>query len=220
MSGAALSGRQRALLACGVVGPLLFIVVFLIEGATRADYDPWQHFVSSLSHGARGWIQITSFVLCGGLVLCFAVGLRRELRSGRGSRWITASVGIFGISLVAAGLLVTDPLLGYPPGAPSTPTLEGALHMLFSLFAFAALASACLGMARRFARDRARRGWSLYSAVTGVAVVLLFVTTSAVAALDPEGPAGLIQRITIVTGWGWVALLAVRLLRRPPVLRP
>jgi hypothetical protein len=30
----------RVLLACGVIGPLLFIIVFLIEGATRPGHKP------------------------------------------------------------------------------------------------------------------------------------------------------------------------------------
>jgi hypothetical membrane protein len=41
----------RFLLACGTVGPLVFIVVFLIEGATRPSYSTWHQFVSSLSLG-------------------------------------------------------------------------------------------------------------------------------------------------------------------------
>src|SRR5213082_3059636 len=39
----------RLLLACGVIGPLLFIIVFLIEGATRPGYSAWRHAVSQLS---------------------------------------------------------------------------------------------------------------------------------------------------------------------------
>jgi hypothetical protein len=29
----------RLLLLCGIIGPLLFVVVFLVEGATRPDYN-------------------------------------------------------------------------------------------------------------------------------------------------------------------------------------
>jgi hypothetical protein len=42
------SARTRALLACGVIGPLLFISVFLLEGATRPGYSAWRHVVSAL----------------------------------------------------------------------------------------------------------------------------------------------------------------------------
>ncbi len=204
----------RLLLACGAVGPLLFIVVFLIEGATRPNYSAWHHFVSSLSLGEQGWMQIANFVVCGALVLCFAVGLRRVLCPGKGSTWGPILLGIFGLSLIGAGLYVTDPILGYPPGAPSTPTVGGALHVLVSLVAFSSLTAACLVLARRFAGDPAWRGWALYSVATGILVVLFFILADVVASPDPQAPAGLFQRLSIITGWGWVALLALRLMHR------
>ncbi len=67
----------RLLLACGAVGPLLFIAVFLIEGATRPNYSTWHNVVSSLSQGEQGWMQMTNFIVCGALVLFFAIGTSR-----------------------------------------------------------------------------------------------------------------------------------------------
>jgi hypothetical membrane protein len=204
----------RLLLACGAIGPLLFIVAFLIEGATRPNYSAWHHFVSSLSQGEGGWMQITNFLLCGVLVFCFAIGLRRVLHSGKGSTWGPILLGIFGLCLIGAGLFVTDPLLGYPPGEPSTPTLHGVLHMLLSLVAFIALPAACFVLARRFAGDPVWRGWAFYSIATGILVVVFFIITDLVASLNPNGPAGLFQRLSIIIGWGWISLLALRLMSK------
>ena len=204
----------RLLLACGAIGPLLFIVVFLIEGATRPNYSAWHHFVSSLSLGEGGWMQITNFLICGVLVLCFAIGLRRVLHPGKGSTWGPILLTIFGLCLIGAGLFVTDPLLGYPPGVPSTPTLHGVLHMLLSLVAFIALPAACFVLARRFAGDPALRGWVFYSLATGILVIVFFIITDLVASLNPNGPAGLFQRLSIIIGWGWIALLAFRLMSK------
>jgi hypothetical protein len=210
----------RLLLACGAIGPLLFIVVFLIEGATRPNYSAWHHFVSSLSQGEQGWMQITNFLICGILVLFFAIGLRRVLHPGKGSTWGPILLGIFGLCLIGAGLFVTDPLLGYPPGAPSTPTFHGVLHELLSLVAFASLIAACFVLARRFAGDPAWRGWAFYSIATGILVAVFFIMTDVVASLNPNGPAGLIQRISIIIGWGWIALLAFRLMsKKSPIGR-
>jgi hypothetical membrane protein len=212
------SGEQslglRLLLACGAIGPLLFIVMFLIEGATRPNYNAWHHFVSSLSQGELGWMQITNFLMCGVLVLCFAIGLRRVLHPGKGSTWGPLLLGIFGLCLIGAGLFVTDPILGYPPGAPSTPTLHGTIHVLLSLVAFIALPAACFVLAGRFAGDPAWRGWAFYSLATGILVIVFFITTDLVASLDPNGPAGLFQRVCIIIGWGWIALLAFRLMSK------
>jgi hypothetical protein len=203
----------RLLLACGAIGPLLFIVVFLIEGATRPDYSAWHNFVSSLSLGEQGWIQITNFLICGALVFCFAIGLRRVLYPGKGSVWGPILLGIFGLCLIGAGLFVTDPILGYPPGAPSTQTLHGILHMdVFSFVVFISLPAACFVLARRFAGDPAWRGWAFYSIATGILVVVFFISADLAASPNPNAPTGFFQRLSIITGWGWIALLALRLM--------
>jgi hypothetical membrane protein len=45
------SPSTRALLTAGVVGPVAFVVTFLIEGATRPGYSAFRNYVSSLSLG-------------------------------------------------------------------------------------------------------------------------------------------------------------------------
>ena len=39
----------RLLITGGAIGPLLFVIVLLIEGATRPGYSAWHNFGSSLS---------------------------------------------------------------------------------------------------------------------------------------------------------------------------
>ena len=68
-----------ALLVCGAIAGPLFVIAFLIEGATRADYNPLRHPVSSLALGDNGWTQTANFIITGLLMLAFAVGLRRAL---------------------------------------------------------------------------------------------------------------------------------------------
>src|SRR5919198_970666 len=139
----------RPLLAGGAIGPLLFIVVFLIEGATRPHYSVWQDAVSALSLGEGGWMQITNFIVCGALVFGFAIGLRRVLRTGRGSTWGPILFGIFGLCLIGAGIFVTDPGLGYPHEASTiTLTVRGTIHSLITLFGFISLIAACFVLAR------------------------------------------------------------------------
>jgi hypothetical protein len=67
----------KRLLACGAIAGPLFVLVFLVEGATRANYDPLRLPVSSLELGPHGWTQSANFVVAGLLTLAFAVGLRR-----------------------------------------------------------------------------------------------------------------------------------------------
>ena len=108
--------RTRLLLACGAVGPPLFIVAFLVEGATRAGYSPLRHPVSSLSIGDYGWTQRLNFVVTGLLIIAFALGLRPALRRYGAGIWAPLLVGLVGLGLIGAGVFVADPLSGYPPG--------------------------------------------------------------------------------------------------------
>jgi len=209
--------KTTTLLACGAVAGPLFIVAFLIEGATRADYNPLRHPVSSLALGDAGWTQVVNFVVTGLLMLAYAVGLRRALRPGPGSRWGPLLVGLYAIGLIGAGIFVTDPLSGYPPGTPDRLeyTTTGALHDLFSLPVFTALPVACVVFARAFGR-RGEPGWAAYSVITGVVFIVGFLLAS-VGFSQAEGwvdIAGLLQRMTITVGWVWLALLAVHVRRR------
>jgi len=209
----------RLLIVCGAIGPLLFIIVLLIEGATRPGYSAWHNYGSSLSLGPGGWMQIANFLVCGLLMLCFAIGLRQVFRTGRGSVWGPILLGVFGVGLMVAGVFVTDPSLGYPPGTHTSgpQTLHGTIHGVNAIITFGSLAIACFVMARRFAGDPNWKGWALYSLVTGVLVVASFIAAAVVSALDESGIlpgslTGLIQRIGIIAGWGWIALMALRLL--------
>ena len=210
--------RTKTLLACGIIGGPLFVATFLVEGATRVGYNPLRHPVSSLALGDAGWTQSVNFVVAGLLMLVFAVGLRRALRSFGGSIWGPLLVGVWGIGLLGAGVFPTDPVSGYPPGAPdrlTQYTWHGVLHDLFSLSAFVALAAACFVFGRRFAA-RGERGWAIYSAITGLAFAVAFVLSSAGFG-QAEGLvdlAGLFQRIAITIGFGWLTLLAIHSLNR------
>jgi len=205
----------KALLACGVIAGPLFVIAFLLEGTTRADYDPLRHPVSSLALGDSGWVQTANFVVAGLLTLAFAFGLRLALRPGKGSTWGPLLVGVWAIGLLGAGIFVTDPVSGYPPGTPGVApySWHGTLHDLFSLPAFVALGAACFVFGRRFAA-RGERGWATYLTASGLVFAIGFVLAS-VGFGQAEGLvdlAGLFQRIAVITGFGWLTLLAVHLL--------
>jgi hypothetical protein len=207
----------RLLLACGAIGPLLFILVFLAEDLTRPGYSPWRNFVSALSLSNQGWEQIANFLICGVLAFCFAFGLHQEFRTGPGRIWGPLLLGTFGLSLIVAGLFVTDPAQGYPPGVASTQTLHGIIHGTNAPIAFGSLTAAIFVMARRFLRDPVWRKWGMYSLFTGLLCIICFVASLTAAVLDengvlPNAPAGLFERISIIGGWAWISLLALWLL--------
>ena len=208
----------RVMLACGVIGPLFFIIVFLIQGALRGSgYSPLRHMVSALSIGGAGWIQSVNFFISGALILASAVGLRLSMHSSKRSIWGPFLIGLTGIGLIGAGIFTTDPMNGYPPGTPLVPTgrtTNGSLHDLFGVPVFLGLPVACFVFTRLFAR-LGERNWAAYSLLSGIGMLVAFVLTSVglnqVAGL--QNFAGLFQRLTIAIGFFWIALLAAHWLK-------
>lgn len=209
---------DSTLLACGVIAGPLFVLTFLVVGATRAGYDPMRHPVSSLALGPFGWVQTANFIIAGLLTSAFAVGLRRVLRPGRGATWGPLLIGIWALGLIGAGIFVTDPVSGYPPGTPDRlveySSMQAALHDFVSLLGFVSLAAACFVFTRRFA-STGERGWAVYSACSGVVfLIAMWLTNAAFAQVETLVDfGGLLQRIMVITAWTWLALLAVHLLR-------
>lgn len=214
------TGRARALLWCGVIGPVLFAAVFVVDGALRAGYDPLRHQVSYLSLGEGGWVQVASFFATGVLILSFAVGLRRVLSTGVGAVGAPTAIGVAAAGLLIAGVFSTVPAFGFPPGTPDGFPKDippsAYLHVLGAFGFFGGLAAACFVMWRRF-RAAGETAWAAYSIASAVGVLVFLGASSA----DPSGQpfipayAGLMQRVSIVVGLGWMAILAGSLLRRP-----
>jgi hypothetical protein len=77
-----LSSGQRQLAGwAGIIAPALFVTVFMIEGWIRPGYEPLNTFVSALSLGPRGWIQIANFISFGALFLAFTRAVAAEFQS-------------------------------------------------------------------------------------------------------------------------------------------
>jgi hypothetical protein len=208
------------LLRGGVVGAVGFVVVFLVEGFVRSGYDPVRLQVSYLSLGEDGWVQIAAFLAAGILVLGFALGVRRVLRGGIGATAVPIATGVAGAGLLIAGVFSTMPAFGFPPGTapgfPSQIVATAYVHVLGAVCFFGGLVSAQLLMARRMSADGAR-GAALASVAAAVLVLVFFGASSADSSGAPFFPAiaGLLQRISIIAGLGWVAALALWLLGRP-----
>ena len=207
---------MKKLLYVGVVGPLLFIVVFIVEGLTRPGYSAWRNFVSQLATGPGGWVQVVNFLVYGALMVGFAIGLRRALVKGRASIAAPVLFVAYGLALVTAGIFVSDPALGYPVGAPQVHTTHGLIHGLAGLVTFTLLTIASFVMAWRFAAESGR--WAVYSALTGLLIIACFIASNTFSVMDASGslanaPTGFVQRISIIGGWTWIAMVALHFIR-------
>ncbi len=205
----------RVLLSAGLIGPPLFCAVFLVEGAIHPAYSAWRDTVSLLSRGSQGWVQIANFLVFGALMIAFAFGLRARLRPGRAGTWGPALFGVFGVSLLLAGVFVSDPAGGGPivitghglaqTGSQAT-SAGGVVHNLSALVGFGSLTASTFVLARRF-RVEGRHRLAGYSRVSGVWIAALFL----LATQGPGGWPGLVQRASIAVGWLWITVIAAEL---------
>lgn len=216
LAAAAFRVHTRALLRCGVVAGPLFVGVFLVEGATRDNYDPMRHPVSSLALGSHGWIQAANFATAGGLYLCYTVGLSRASGAIAATRTGTVLVGASAAGLLGAAAFRTDPVSGYPPGTPAVPstrTTLGALHDLVSMPTFLGLPAAALVFGRAF-HKRGHPAWAAYSVASGLGMLATFGLASAGFSQQPGlvDVAGALQRVSVTLGFGWLSAVAIRTL--------
>jgi uncharacterized membrane protein len=207
-----LSPRTRVLVACSLVGPLLWTATYLIEGVTRPGYDAWQQPISALSLGPGGWVQQVNFVVFGVLTVLSAFGWYRILGSCRAAIGFPLFQSIAGLSLIGTGVFSLDPNPGYPPGAVLTAsTVHETLHVVFAYVVIFARAFGCFVLTPRLAREPGWRWWAVYSAITGVLIVFFFLRFIEY----NTGPlAGLAERISAGSHSLWSVLLTATLLFR------
>ena len=180
--------NPRTLLTLGALAGPLYVVVGLAQALTRDGFDPTKHAWSLLSNGDLGWIQITNFVVAGVLTVLGAIGLRSVL------------IGIYGVSLIGAGIFRADPAQGFPAGTTTdTMSWHGTLHFAVGGIGFLCLIAACVLLGRRYL-SAGRRGWAWFSWITG----FVFLAGFAGIASGSHGPTTIGFVIAVVLAWTWL----------------
>jgi hypothetical protein len=198
----------RSLLGYGVLAGPFYITVSLAQALTREQFDVTRHAWSLLSNGSLGWIQITNLVLTGLMILAAAVGLARAVPQ---SPWTARLVGVFGASMLAAGVLRADPAMGFPAGTPAGPgtvSWHGIGHLAAGGIGFLCVIAATYVLARRLPR-----GLAAYSRVSGT----LFLAGFAGIASGNQAPGftlGFVAAVVVI--FAWLAAMSVRLYRALP----
>jgi hypothetical membrane protein len=199
----------RTLLQCGIVAGPVFVATGLIQSFTIPGFDLTHHYLSQLSSGDLGWIQMANFAVSGVLTIAAAVGVRRALGGGTLGRLAPVLLGGFGVGLVAAGVFVADPAMGFPPGTPDAipahQSWHSVMHGVSAILSFAFLVAACFTLGYRFARQR-QWGWALYTVATGV------ISFGLPAVPNPWG--GVFLFVGAAVAWVWLAALSARLGRQ------
>src|SRR5262245_65175788 len=106
--------KNSMLLTSGMIAGPLFIIISLILAFTREGFNIVRHPASLLALGEFGWIQIANFILSGVLLIALAIGLRRAITTGVGSRWLPILLGLVAGAMIFGGVFSSVPDLGSP----------------------------------------------------------------------------------------------------------
>ncbi len=204
------SKYQQFAAMCGIVAPILFVGIFTFEGWIRPGYIPNEKYVSELSLGDRGLIQIINFIVFGVLFFIFARAVASEFRNKKVSQTGPTLITVFAVCLFLSGLFQMD-VMTIPPSQVS---LHGIIHGILGGIAFLLMPISCFVFFRRFNQDPT---WSSFATWTLLMSVLLSLTLALfiVASKFTFGRnifhnwLGLLQRMVLVPYLFWLFTFAL-----------
>ncbi len=210
----ALKDKRQLGAWAGMLAPIIFVMIFTIEGFLRPGYDIFTMYISELSFGPRGWIQITNFIITGILLLIFTRGITTEFTEGKASRAGPILFAIIGSFLAMSGPLVMD-----PRDAPWTLlTWHGIIHGILGAMVFILAAVTCFIFYRRFREDekwKSHKWWTLViGIVISASIILLSIADKSPTPNIFTALAGIIQRLIIIPFMVWIFTVALGLQRK------
>jgi hypothetical membrane protein len=191
--------RQRIYAICGIIAPILFALLVIVESFLRPGYSQIYNFISDLGVGPYGIIQNINFIIFGILSIGLALGLRGGLPAPQG-RALKAGVWlviIFGLSIIGAGIFPEDYLSQVP-------------HNLVSALGFITIIAAQL-LIWRGLRGADSAGWGRYrkySLISGLLSIILLLVLRVAIGGDYQGIA---QRAFLAVPWIWIAVSGLKL---------
>lgn len=198
----------RRLAMAGIVAPICFILLVIVQGLLQPDYSHIAMPISALAAWPAGWLQNLNFFVSGTLLAGFTISLHQAIQPTRFGLlgvllllgtciglWITALFPWIDMN----GVLIEPP--GHVVGAVTTFLTAGTGHVLLS---------------RRMRVDPHWRDLSAYVLGTGLVMLVLFFVLGGFA-IEEGTPlhrwAGLLQRVLVAIWFTCILVMARRALR-------
>jgi hypothetical membrane protein len=199
----------------GIIGPALFVSVFTIEGWLRPGYKPLKMYVSALSLGSRGWLQMANFIILGVLLFVFTRGVAAEFETGKASRGGLVLLTIIAILFIVSGPFRMDPM--FTPA--NQVTVHGTIHGIAGAIIFVLMPISCFVYLRRFRSDpkwHFLQGWTLALGIVTALALAVFSIVSKSPVLQNAfiNWLGLLQRTLIVPYMLWLFIFALGFLSK------
>jgi hypothetical protein len=206
---------RRLSVWAGVIAPLLFVSIFTIEGNLRPGYNAMSMYISALSLGSRGWIQIINFIILGSLIFIFTLGLSKEFTTGKASRG-----GIIALYILALLFFISGPFIMDPADTPASQlSVHGLIHGLSGGIVFLVMPITIFLFMRRIMDEKIWKSFRLWTILLGIIEVIGVILFTYVSKI-PTGTnpfldwLGLFQRIALIPFMIWLFLFSIQLLKK------
>ena len=140
------ASRVRTLALAGVVGPVLFTVLVILQGLLIPAYSHVSLPISALEAWPTGWIQRLNFWVVGFLNIAFAYALHLGVQPARRGAMGVPLLVLGGIGVVLAGVFPWVMVNGVPTETPP--------HVVGAITTFAATGLGWLMFSQRMRADR------------------------------------------------------------------
>lgn len=195
--------KQRIYALCGIIAPILFTFLVIIESLLRPGYSQIFNDVSDLGLGPYSIIQNINFIIFGLLSIGFAIGLGANLphRAGKAVKWL---IIVFGLCIILAGVtLFSAPVdLIYAKDVIS--------HGLVSAIAFLVIivAQFLTWLALRRSDDTIWGHYRAYSLISGSLSILTLIFLSYTQFSSFHGAS---ERLFIAVWMIWIEVTGIKL---------
>lgn len=208
-------GRGKLLGGLAVAGPVVFTLAWLIAWPAQDTYSPRHEDISALAalDAQQSWIMIVGFLALGVGIAALGLALWNAVRSSRSARIGAVLVALAGLGILVAGLARNDcssELAACQARAADDFSWHHNVHDLISGLVFALLVVAQLVLARAFRGDDRWRDLRAYSAVSGLATLVLLVLFGSEVFGDSNG---LVQRVFLAVPFAWIVVVGLRVRR-------
>jgi hypothetical membrane protein len=199
----------------GIIAPVIFVGIFTIEGWLRPGYTSTGNYVSALSIGSRGVIQIFNFLIFGVLLFFFARAVASDFKIRKIVQTGPTLLTIFAICLFFSGPFVMDATGTHP----SQISVHGTIHNILGGIAFLLMPISCFVFQSRFRHEptlNSFASWTLFISIFLSAALALFIfaTKFAIGQTTFHAWLGLIQRMVLVPYMLWVFTFALAFYKR------
>lgn len=206
---------RRLSIWAGVIAPLLFVTIFTIEGILRPGYNPMSMYISALSLGSRGWIQIINFIMLGSLLFVFTLGLSKEFTTGKASRG-----GIIALYILALLFFISGPFVMDPADTPASQlSVHGLIHGLSGGIVFLVMPITIFIFMRRILDEKIWQSFRIWTVLLGIIEAIGVILFTYVSKIPTDTNPfldwlGLFQRIALIPFMIWLFLFSIELLKK------